>query len=208
MRELQAGPEPLRPYLHLNRCPHCKIHLPSLTLKGKTPAPENQNFLARDWHLWMCEACGGAVCGWTIEGTDVVLGLMPEAEEVSKDIPERAADYLQQAIDTVHSPSASIMVAASSVDAMLKAKGYLKKDGDLFGRINKAAEDHLITKEMAQWAHDVRLDANAERHVDEEATPPTQEDAQRAVDFTKALGEFLFVLPAKVMRGRKIESST
>ena len=102
----------------------------------------------------------------------------------------------------------SLMVAASSVDAMLKEKGYLKKDGDLFVRINKAAEDHLITKEMAKWAHDVRLDANAERHVDEEATPPTQEDAQRVVDFTKALGEFLFVLPAKVRRGRKIQSSS
>ncbi len=50
------------------------------------------------------------------------------------------------------------MLAASSIDAMLKEKGY--KVGGLYDRIKQAAKDHLITDEMAAWAHDVRLDAN------------------------------------------------
>jgi hypothetical protein len=82
---------------------------------------------------------------------------------------------------------------------MLKAKEYT--DGSLYSRINKAAKDHLITQDMAQWAHDVRLDANEPRHADEEAPLPSQEDAQRCLDFAQALGEFLFVLPARVKRG-------
>jgi len=91
------------------------------------------------------------------------------------------------------------MLAASSVDAMLKAKAYRART--LFDRINKAAEDHLITGEMAQWAHSVRLDANEPRHADEQAPLPSPEDARRSLDFALALGEFLFVLPSKVNRG-------
>jgi hypothetical protein len=53
------------------------------------------------------------------------------------------------------------MLCASAVDAMLKAKSY--KDGTLYGRINQAAKDHLITPEMAKWAHDVRIEANDPR---------------------------------------------
>jgi len=93
------------------------------------------------------------------------------------------------------------MLCASSVDAMLKAKGF--KEGSLFARIEKASVQGLITKEMALWAHDVRLDANDERHADEAALLPSQKNAERCIEFTKALGLFLFVLPGMVQRGRE-----
>jgi len=91
------------------------------------------------------------------------------------------------------------MLSASSVDAMLKEKGY--SEGSLYTRINKAVEKHLITPEMAQWAHDIRLDANNQRHADENACLPTEDDARRCVEFATALAQFLFVLPARVQRG-------
>lgn len=93
------------------------------------------------------------------------------------------------------------MLAASSIDAMLKDKSY--KDGSLHDRIQQAAGDHLITEEMAAWAHDVRLDANDQRHADDKASLPDQDDASKCIDFAKALAEFLFVLPQRVERGRK-----
>jgi hypothetical protein len=96
------------------------------------------------------------------------------------------------------------MLAASAVDAMLKAKGL--KDGSLYSRIDKAAADHLITVEMARWAHEVRLDANDQRHADEEVPLPQQADAKRTVDFALALAQLMFVLPARVQRG--IEDTT
>lgn len=91
------------------------------------------------------------------------------------------------------------MLAASSVDSMLKAKGLI--DGSLYTRIDKAASDHLITPEMATWAHEVRLDANDQRHADDAAPLPTHDQAQKCIDFALALGQFLFVLPAKIQRG-------
>ena len=56
---------------------------------------------------------------------------------------------------------------------------------------------------MSEWAHEVRLDANDERHADETAPLPNEDDAQRCIDFTKALALFLFVLPTMVAKGRR-----
>ena len=84
---------------------------------------------------------------------------------------------------------------------MLKIKGYI--DGSLYTRIEKAAADHVITEDMSKWAHDVRLDANDQRHADQAAKLPTETDASRAVDFATALAEIMFVLPTRVQRGIK-----
>jgi hypothetical protein len=93
------------------------------------------------------------------------------------------------------------MLTASAVDAMLKDKGY--KDGSLSARIDAAAKDHLITTEMAAWAHEIRLDANDQRHADEEAILPSAADSAKVIEFAGALAQFLYVLPARVDRGRK-----
>ena len=96
------------------------------------------------------------------------------------------------------------MLSASAVDAMLKQKSYL--EGSLHSRINQAAENHLITQEMAQWAHEVRLDANIERHADQSEELPSADDARKTVEFASALAEFIFVLPSRIQRG--IESAS
>jgi hypothetical protein len=46
-----------------------------------------------------------------------------------------------------------------------------------------------------------RLEANDQRHADDEAELPTVQDAKQAIEFTKTLGEILFVLPSKVRKG-------
>jgi len=118
---------------------------------------------------------------------------------VDESIPIRAKSYLTQAVSTLHAPAGSVMLAASAIDAMLKAKGYTT--GSLYNRINQAVKDHLITEDMARWAHEVRLDANDPRHADEKALLPDETDARKCMEFALALGQFLFVLPARVQRG-------
>ena len=130
-----------------------------------------------------------------------VVQTIPRLEQVAPEIPERARHYLQQAIDTISAASASIMVANSAVDAMLKEQGY--KEGTLYARLSAAEAKGLITTSMAAWAHNVRLDANIERHADEDAELPSSNDAQRCVEFARALGEYLYVLPSRVTRGLK-----
>jgi hypothetical protein len=61
----------------------------------------------------------------------------------------------------------------------------------------------LLTKDMAEWAHEIRLDANDERHADVASIGATADDAARCLEFTDALADLLFVLPPRVRRGRK-----
>ena len=93
------------------------------------------------------------------------------------------------------------MLAASAVDAMLQSKGL--KEGSLYRRIEAAANSHLITEDMARWAHHIRLEANDQRHSDSEALLPKVSDAKQCCDFAIALGVYLFELPARVRSGLK-----
>ena len=123
----------------------------------------------------------------------------PGSQPLDTNIPDRARDYLSQAQQTLAQAAASIVMSASAVDAMLKKLGL--RDGSLYVRIDEAAAKHLITSDMAKWAHQVRLDANDQRHADDAAPLPSQPDAQRCLEFAEALAEVLFVLPARVTRG-------
>jgi hypothetical protein len=129
--------------------------------------------------------------------------IFPKPSALARGMPAKAEAFLNQAIECIHAPSGAIMLCASAVDAMLKEKGL--KAGSLHSRIELAIRENLITKEMGLWAHEVRLDANDERHADESAALPTEQEANRCVDFAKALAEFLFILPARIERVRGIQ---
>jgi len=189
----------LRTKLDLPRCPHCGVDMPNLGFMGEFVPADFQNN-KKFWRVYSCSRCAGTVTARGLGWDQEVIEVYPDKNiDLSDDIPERARTFLQQAVDSNRSPSGAVMLAASAVDAMLKAKDL--KTGNLFDRINQAADQHLITAEMAQWAHDVRLDANDQRHADENAPLPTPEDAKRVVEFALALGQFMFVLPARVQRG-------
>lgn len=155
------------------------------------------------WRFYRCMTCGGVVTAAARKGepSQEVIEYYPKPQAADETIPDPGRAFLDQAIESLHAPAGAIMLCASAVDAMLKEKNY--KEESLFTRIDSAAANHLITKEMAAWAHEVRLEANDQRHVDETAGLPNQADAQKCIDFTKAFGEFLFVLPARIERGRK-----
>ena len=185
--------------LPLKRCPHCNADNPTLAYCSSVETADYTLTRRRIWRLYSCKGCGGVVSAWSYTADGEVIETFPSRVDVDVAIPDRAREYLNQAINSLSSPSGSVMLAASAVDAMLKAKNL--KEGTLYSRIDKAAKDHLITSDMASWAHKVRLDANDGRHSDENAAMHDAYDAKRSVDFVLALAQFMFVLPAKVQIG-------
>jgi hypothetical protein len=192
--------------LPLARCPHCNIAHPSLDYVSAVDTESNAKENHRRWMTYRCATCGGvtmAVASFLNVRNhilDDISDIWPSPQTVHESIPERAKAYLEQAIASIAAPSGAVMLTASAVDAMLKAKGL--KDGSLNVRINSAAQNHLITPEMAAWAHEIRLDANDQRHDDEAGALPSAADAKKSIEFATALAQFLFVLPARVERGR------
>ena len=197
------------PQWKMDRCPHCRVKTPNLTRITQIIASTDDGKTHGAWGSFCCATCAAIVLVYQpvmpVHGRsfDVIRGMSPTiwpaGESLSSDIPVRARNFLSQAINSFAEPDASIMVAASSVDAMLKAISLT--NGSLYDRIKLARERGLITSGMADWAHEVRLAANELRHADEEMELNTTEDARRLVEFAIALGEFLFVLPARVRRG-------
>ncbi len=191
----------LQKQLTLDRCPHCSVSKPNASLLTNFETKSYDDGHTRIWGVYVCAKCGGVITASSFEWGQAVKEIYPKIRTVDAALPTKAKAFLHQANETIHSPSGSIMLSASCVDAMLKAKGY--KDGSLYKRIEKAVNEHLITSEMAKWAHQVRLDANDERHADEEADLPNINDAKRLIEFTTALAQFLFVLPELIEQGIK-----
>ena len=186
--------------LALARCPHCFVAHPNLQRRHHLETIDHAHGNRRLWFIYACAGCGGVVSAWSRSSGNPVGGFYPAAESVDETIPDRPRAFLQQAMETKHAPAGSVMLSASAVDEMLKLKSYTS--GSLYARIEQAVKDHVITADMAAWAHDVRLDANDQRHADQLALLPTESDASRVLDFALALAEILFVLPARVQRGR------
>jgi hypothetical protein len=185
--------------LIIERCPHCNIDKPNFLYVHKFQTFSSDGLNRRFWTVYSCKRCGGAVTAFSTNEEGDIHQMYPKYIGVDNTIPEKARAYLEQAINSLHSPAGSVMLSASSVDAMLKEKGY--KEGNLYNRIDKAKEDHIITDDIAEWAHEIRLDANDQRHADDLSPLPNESDAQKSIDFALALGQFLFVLPARIKRG-------
>jgi hypothetical protein len=125
--------------------------------------------------------------------------IYPSVSNVDSAVPKTAGRYLAQAFETLHAPDGAALLAASAVDAMLKEKGLI--DGSFYARIEAAVEASIITRDMALWAHTVRLDANDVRHADVKSPHRSRQEAEQLVEFARSLADFMFVLPSRVRAG-------
>jgi len=208
------------PITDFERCPHCGCFKPTLHLEHAYVDARAGTGRGLGWAAYRCSGCYGLVAfeaPMTI-ANDVAeysrqfhqdrvyaLRVFPEFGAKLSGLPPRAGTYLQQALEAINAPDGAVMLAGSAVDAMLKAKGY--SDGSVFTRIEKAVENHLLTPAMGEWAHAVRLQANQPRHADDDDPHATTAEARQVIEFARALGDFLFVLPARIEEGKRAAQS-
>ena len=187
--------------LRMARCPHCNVDSPNLERQQSIPFGFKQNAI-RYWAVFCCASCRGAILAETEEDSKILKNnnWFPKSEVLSSDIPPRIRQMISDGLQSIHLPSTAILQAGSAVDAMLQKKGYAQND--LFGKIKAALAKNEITPDMSDWAHSVRLETNIVRHADQEVTEATKADAERSLNFAKALAQYMFVLPAEVARGR------
>jgi Domain of unknown function (DUF4145) len=190
--------------LPLRRCPYCGVARPQMMPLWMSAYTDGVNgFPNRMWGAFRCTSCGQVVLAAgnaNFHAADAFIeAIYPGTSSAADELPEAARKYLQQAFETLHAPDAAAVMAGSAVDAMLKAKGYV--EGSLYARIDKAVADHVLTIEMGEWAHWVRLGSNRPRHADKDTPHVSSTEAQHSVEFARALGEFLFVLSSRIAKG-------
>lgn len=152
----------------------------------------------------MALAKSGKINSQVFQGVTVDV-LLPNRRTVASEIPDRAKRYLDQAISSLAAPDGAAMLAGSAVDAMLKGRGFEK--GTHYQRIEEAVKSGLLTKEMGEWAHAVRLGSNNPRHADDDAPHMTSEETVLLIEFATMLGHILYVLPSEVAKGKEKASA-
>lgn len=167
---------------------------------SETPIFRSDGRKTSVWAVFSCSACGHLVTAKGSAGDSnlnpYVVSIFPDVWEIAEVVPARVRNYLVQAHKTLSAPDASVVMSASSIDAMLKDHG-LDKDS-LYVRISEAVTKGILTENMAEWAHRVRLDANNPRHADTTTPHMSPIDAKRAFDFANALAEYLYLLPSRM----------
>jgi Domain of unknown function (DUF4145) len=197
----------------ITRCSHCGVSNPLITKTTQLMIHDHREHVNfNEWYFCgVCSKCNHQILfhGWAHRKNDIQIGephevhifkYYPESISVDENIPIKARDYLSQALESLHAPDGAVMLSASAIDAMLKDQGYSNKKESLYNRIEMACSDGLLTESMRDWAHEIRLSANDPRHADEDFEGSTKRDAEQTLAFAQALGEYLYVLPARVKK--------
>ena len=177
----------------MHRCPHCQIAKPLLQQIYMDDTASYEQ--AENWHVYRCTNCTCMVLARTNVRSSRVASIYPDIKVAPRELPESAHRYLAQAYRTVQdAPDAAAIMASSAIDDMLKQKGFTDQR-TLHERIDAAKDQHLLTEEMAKWAHRIRFVSNNPRHADEDNPHVEAAEAQRMLDFAEALAQYLYVLP-------------
>lgn len=135
----------------------------------------------------------------------IVLGTYPEAVslEAPSHTPERAAKFFVEAKEDFARGryETSAMNCRKVIDIATKNL-HLGDEDKLVRRIAALRATGLITQEMADWAHIVRIDTNVAVHSDEEFTA---DEVDQLLKFTEVFLTYSFTLPAMVKAKREPE---
>nr|WP_198983040.1 DUF4145 domain-containing protein [Herbaspirillum sp. ASV7] len=114
-----------------------------------------------------------------------------------EDVPEVAADaFIEGAENTKDGRySSAVMMFRRAIDVGTKVFEPTIDVHNLGKRIDKLEKDGLITKDLKEWAHKIRLEGNEAVH---DLPKPTKEQTEELQHFTELVLTYLFTLPAKV----------
>ncbi len=194
-------------------CPHCGSKSASFSLLYEyRPVKAPENILA----FFKCGVCSLSVCfdfhvldrSYNLDNhycidTDSfrIVNMYPgiSTPTLPEHLPNNVAQFFGEAVDNIITgPNAAGAMFRKSVDVGLKIIAP-DIDGPLVSRIDTLAKNGTITKELADWAHYVRLEGNEAAHDEEPFTP---EEAGELHKFADLLMRYLFTLPGMLKARR------
>lgn len=114
--------------------------------------------------------------------------------------PTNVARFYAQGMDNLPGNwDAAGSMFRKALETALKNK-FPEIKGTLYERIEKAAKQHKLMPDLADWAHQIRLDGRNAVHEEE---PFSKEEAERLSTFTKLILLYLFSLPGMIDQAQK-----
>lgn len=208
------GGTPMATYV--TTCGICGARNTALDVKANIQVPNNPTL----WNtLLVCGSCGaGSVAqirslqtppqpplnfpgdlGTQGASQFVIFSVYPERSigKAPESVPDAAAAAYVEGVENLKDgrPTSAVMMFRRALDVALKEFPSEIDAWKLEKRIDKLADAGLITKDLKQWAHKIRLEGNEAVH---ELQNPSKQQAEELRLFTELVLTYLFTLPEKV----------
>ena len=201
-----------------DNCPFCGTKSVAFTIVAESVASKVSPY---DWHsLAICGQCSrGVLTVFETPERSPPRDLLerghnldkrwifpePPKTEAPEHTPKNVANYYRQGMENLgRNWDAAGTMFRKALDVGLKVKFSHDTKGKLYERIRRAADRHDLTPELADWAHQIRLDGNDAAHDEE---PLLEPEARRLQVFTELVFRYLFTLPGMMQEARQDETS-
>ena len=205
-------------------CPHCGTKNNGFTVIESFRLPERMD----RWTVFLiCPSCHGGIVA-DVSSSDVrndpkdhpadlraftedgsgfsVLRTYPDPPQVAvpSHLPEPVAKAFKEGNEVLNtSPAAACAMFRRALELGLKSLCPEVEAWKLEKRIDKLADQHLITPAIRDWAHRLRLDGNDAVHG---LLDPEREDARAMQRLSYFVLIYVFTLPAQVAAASKQEA--
>ena len=196
-------------------CPHCETKRANFQVRDEyRPAALPGTIQA----FVSCGVCGtGAVAVFLSSGghVDTLKGSFPvnpdlftlldfhpkpSVPQAPLHLPDQVRDYYLEAAEHVtRAPTSAGLMLRKTLEVGLNHIAPSSKE-TLQQRIDALATSGAITKDLAEWAHRIRLDGNDAAHKD---NPFTKEQAEQLHHLTQLVLMYLFSLPGMLKEWSK-----
>lgn len=174
------------------QCPYCGVY--SLF----TPRTS-----FRDYGIYTCNHCNKAVLLIGVTDDKFSDQYPKRTPQLDKSIPIEIANDHVEAIKCfdVGAFKATVVMCRRALQGSVIEKGTTKDK--LKDQINELCDKRIITEDIRDWGHEIRLTGNIGAHPDEDGLKGvTKEDAEQMMQFMERYLEYVYVLPAKVAEQR------
>ena len=174
-------------------CPFCLTygwHIPVGKAK-ENPINKNKAF------IYVCMSCDRYILG-VFDVLDKMT-IFPKAEfYIHPSFPDKVKSLIKELYAT-RDANVAVMCARVILEYTLKDIGIGTEKDPLYERIQKAYEEQIITKPVADWAHIIRKFGNVAIH-DVEAT---EVEASEVKEFTKIFLDLVYRIPYEISKFQK-----
>lgn len=183
-------------------CPNCHQKTAVTTRKSL-----DVHRLNKKYDIAECNSCDYFMLVVRNLGNNSVIDIFPHPlpSAVDSRVPATVKEDFEEALLclSVNAVRGAAVLARRAVQNICKDKGASKEK--LKDQVDELFTKNVITKDLQDWAHEVRYVGNDAAHPND--TEVKKEDAEEIIELLESLCEVLYVAPAKAANRKAIRES-
>ena len=172
-------------------CPHCGFYS-TISLMA----------YHHSHHIYTCDKCDGITL-LIIQNKEIVDQYPKRVPKLDPAIPTDVANDYVEAVKCfdIGANKASAVMCRRALQTSVVQKGAAK--GKLNDQIDELFKKGIITEDIMNWSHEIRLTGNIGAHPDQDGLENvTPQDAEELIKFMEEYLNYVYIMPAKVAEKR------